>query len=85
MLPVQDVNARISLAEFVRQLACSVGRIVIDDKHVNGDGQRHKPLRDLRQILPFVVRRNDDQRFRTHLSRRISTQMPAKAKVIREP
>lgn len=57
---MKDVNSWIFGGDFVGELASAVGRIVIDDKDVNGGGHLHDASNDVREIFPLVIRRNDD-------------------------
>ena len=63
---VHDVHAvRVGQGQLVGQLAGAVGAAVVDDQDVHVGTARRARADDQRQVLPLVVRGDDDQRALT--------------------
>lgn len=66
LLAMQDMDGGMRLGEGVGDLACAVGRIVVDHEEVNGYGEVEHASHERREVIPLVIRRNDDERIRRH-------------------
>ena len=57
----------VALGQVVADLARAIGRSIIDDHDINGAAfDREDLLEEARDVLPFVISRDHDDRFRVH-------------------
>ena len=65
---VQHVDVGILAGDFVGERPGSIGRIVVDDEHIEHRWLGHETLDELRQIVALIVGRDDDQGVGGHAS-----------------
>jgi hypothetical protein len=60
---VEHGKTRVACAHALEQRAGAIRRIVVDEQDVDVETQRTDRLHHARSIVPFVIRRDDHQRF----------------------
>ncbi len=59
--PVQDTDMLVGRSQFISQLTCTVGGIIIDDIHISSRQDQADGMDQGDQVVPFIVGSNGNQ------------------------